>query len=94
MFGDAQRFWNRTNQLFIAGAESFLHQSGISPDKVHAAVLRSPLQRKGEFYRIAFLACRGNDGDWGDGNPFIDDGNSIFPFNIFTDLLPNCRPFS
>ena len=84
VIGFRQSLGNGTDQLLISGRKTFLHQCRVTPDEVYPAVYCGLFQHMGVFDG---LTRRGADnGDGGDGNPLVDNGNPVFLFNLFPHL--------
>ena len=61
---------------------ALLHQSGEAADEIHSAFLRRPVQGFGEGDVVLRLRGGGHQGNGGDGNALVDDGDAKFLFDL------------
>ena len=76
---------NGLNQLSVAGAETFLYQSGKTADEVYAYLVGNFVQGFCVFYRVA----AGNADQHGNrchGDSLVYDGNAVLLFDEFAGL--------
>ena len=82
--GGSQCLGDGANQLPVAGGSALLHQGRKAADEVHAAGLGSGIQRLCNLHIAVGLASAGDQGNGGDGNPLVDNGNAKLRFNLLT----------
>ncbi len=79
---DGQRFRDGADERFIARGKAFLHEGRVAAEIVGADFFGGALQRKRVFDRVS-AACREDHGDRGDGDPLVDDGDSVLALDVF-----------
>ena len=92
MIGHSQSLRDALDQLPVPWGKAFLYQGGESADEVDPAGVRRPFQGQGHADRILVRAGGEDHGDRGDRNPFIDDRNPIFLFDLLRRFHQMLRP--
>ena len=82
----AQRLRNGADQLPITGSTALLHQSRKAADEVNAADFRCFVHSSCNGGIGICLASTGHQGNGGNRNALIDNGNTKFPLNILAHL--------
>ena len=77
--------WNGFHQLTVTCRTALLDKCGVTADKINAHRLCTALKGMCILYRIT-AADSHKHGDRCNGNPLVDDRNTVFPFNILSRL--------
>ena len=79
-------FGNGIHQNPVTLGTALLHQRGETADEVHTTGLGSLIHSNGQRHIGICVAAVANNGNRGDGNTLIDNGNTKFPFDLFANL--------
>ncbi len=78
-----QRLGDGPDELSVRVRHPFLHQRGEAPHEVHAGALRRPVQRRGERDIVLRLGGGRHQGDGGDGDALVHNGDPELPLDLF-----------
>ena len=79
--GGGQGLGDGGDELPVSRGHALLHQGGEAADEVDAAGLGRPVQGGGEGDVVLGVRSAGHQGDGGDGDALVDDGDAELPLD-------------
>ena len=76
--GGGKSFWDGGNELPVCVGHALLDQGGETADEVDAGSFGRPVQGGGKGGVVVCLRRSGHQGDGGDGDALVDDGDAEF----------------